>query len=258
MALVLPSTTMSAAKSSGSLLETLRAQSDAVRGQGDAARRPVEEALRDIDRRLWRTFKWLDEAIAHLEVIKPATAHEFRAGEFLTITSPKFENGFLSFRRKPVAGHEAIEQIELFYKLTGDKPVTLRVPAATVSAVESRLTACQLRFQYRTELDETRTQRFGVFTVEPGVVALIRFVPDYRRQTVEVTMRNVDRFESVALEFPAEAIEEPALEDLVRLILGEANTFLRRAPLAGVGAARRTPDLSAPEVYRVEKTLRPR
>ena len=40
-------------KPSGSLLETLRAQSDAVRGQGDAARRPVEESLVEIDRRLW-------------------------------------------------------------------------------------------------------------------------------------------------------------------------------------------------------------
>ena len=248
---------MSAAKPNGSLLETLRAQSDAVRGQGDAARRPVEEALREIDRRLWRAFKWLDEAIAHLEVIKPVTAHEFRAGDLLTISSPRFENGFLSFRRKPVAGQDAIEQIELFYKLAGDKPVMLRVPAPQVSAVESRLTACQLRYQYRTEMDETRTQRFGVFSVEQGVVALVRFVPDYRRQTVEVTMRNVDRFESVALEFQAASLEEPALEDLVRLILGEANTFLRRAPLAGVGAARRAPELAA-EVYRVEKTVRPR
>ena len=61
--------------SSGSLLETLRAQSDAVRGQGDAARRPVEESLLEIDRRLWRAFKWLDEAVAHLEVIKPVVAH---------------------------------------------------------------------------------------------------------------------------------------------------------------------------------------
>jgi hypothetical protein len=71
-------------------------------------------------------------------------------------------------------------------------------------------------------------------------------------------MRNVDRFESVTLEFKADAIEEPALEDLVRLILGEANTFLRRAPLAGIGAARRAPELAPPEVYRVEKTVRNR
>ena len=240
------------------MLETLRAQSDAVRGQGDAARRPAEEALRDIDRRLWRAFKWLDEAMAHLEVIKPVTAHEFRVNEVLTIQSPKFENGFLSFRRKPAGGIDAIEQIELFYKLSGEKTVTLRIPAAQVAAIESRLSACQIRYQYRTELDETRTQRFGVFIVEPAVLATIRFAPDYRRQTVEVTMRNVDRFESVALEFKADAIDEAVLEDLVRLVLGEANTFLRRAPLAGIGAARRSPELAPPEAYRVEKTIRPR
>jgi hypothetical protein len=242
--------------SSGSLLETLRAQSDAVRGQGDAARRPVEESLLEIDRRLWRAFKWLDEAVAHLEVIKPVVAHEFRAGDVITIASPKFENGFLSFRRKPMAGHDVIEQIEFFYKLTGEKPVTVKVPAAAVNGVESRLNGCQLRFQYRTETDNG--QRSGVFTIEPAVVAMIRFVPDYRRQTVEVTMRNVDRFESVALEFQAAAIEEPALEDLVRLIMGQANTFLRRAPLAGIGAARRPPEMAAAEVYRIEKTARPR
>ena len=244
--------------SAGSLLDTLRAQSDAVRGQGDAAKRPVEEALKEIDRRLWKAFKWLDEAVAHLEVIKPVTSHEFRVNELLTIQSPKFENGFLSFRRKPAGGIDAIEQIELFYKLVGEKSVMLKIPAAQVNAIESRLTTCQIRYQYRTELDETRQHRFGVFQVEPAVLATIRFVPDYRRQTVEVTLRNVDRFESVTLEFKADDIEEPALEDMVRMILGEANTFLRRAPLAGVGAARRPPDLAPQEVYRVEKTVRPR
>src|SRR6185436_12335334 len=208
---------------SGSLLDTLRAQSDAVKGQGDAARRPIEEASREIDRRLWKAFKWLDEAVAHLEVIKPHTSHEFRVNEFLTIQSPKFENGFLSFRRKPIGGIDAIEHIELFYKLAGDKQITIKIPAAQANAIESRLTTCQIRYQYRTEMDETRTHRFGVFVVDPAVLATIRFVPDYRRQTVEVTMRNVDRFESVALEFPSDAIEESVLEDLVRLVLGEAN-----------------------------------
>ncbi len=58
--------------------------------------------------------------------------------------------------------------------------------------------------------------------------------------------------------YPAGALEEPALEDLVRLIMGEANTFLRRAPLAGIGAARRTPDVAGQDVYRIEKTVRPR
>ena len=97
-----------------------------------------------------------------------------------------------------------------------------------------------------------------MFRVTPEITSSIRFAPDSRRQVVEVTLRNVDRFESVALEFQAAAIEEPALEDLVRLIMGQANTFLRRAPLAGIGAARRAPEMAAAEVYRIEKTARPR
>lgn len=249
---------MSSNKPGSSLLDALRAQSDAVRGQDSDARRPVEEALRDTDRRLWRAFKWLDEAVTHLEVIKPIVAHEFRLGEVLTISSPRFENGFLSFRRRPMAGQEIIDQIELFYRLVQDKPITIKVPAAAGNDIEAKLRGSQLQFQYRTEMDESRTHRYSFFVVQPAVTALIRFLPDYRRQTVEVTLRNVDRFESVALEFPATAIDEPVLEDLVRFVLGEANTFLRRAPLAGVGAGRRPAEIKGPEVYRVEKTVRPR
>jgi hypothetical protein len=38
----------------------------------------------------------------------------------------------------------------------------------------------------------------------------------------------------VTLEFQSKAIEEPVLEDLVRLIFGRDSAFLRRAPLAGL------------------------
>ena len=51
-------------------------------------------------------------------------------------------------------------------------------------------------------------------------------------------LRNVDRFEAVALEFAPEKLDEAALEDLVRFMLGEPNGFLRRAPLAGFRARR--------------------
>jgi hypothetical protein len=81
--------------------------------------------------------------------------------------------------------------------------------------------------------------------VTPEISSSIRFAPDYRRQVVEVTLRNVDRFEAVALEFRPEALDEPLLEDLFRFVLGESNTFLRRAPLVGMGA-RRPESRSAP------------
>jgi hypothetical protein len=218
-----------------SLLDRLREQSDSMRGQDTARRRPVEEALKDIDRLLWRAFKWLDEALHHLEVIRPQVAHDFRLEPVLTIASPRYDKGFVSYRRKPYAGQDLLESVEVFYRMAQDVPIVIKVQPTAAMAIEERLRAAHLPYQYQTEQDGARVVRQGVFTITPAVTASVRFAPDYRRQVVEVTLRNVDRFESVILEFVPEKLDEAALEDLVRFILGEANSFLRRAPLAGMG-----------------------
>ncbi|MEP7329984.1 MAG: hypothetical protein ABI777_12285, partial [Betaproteobacteria bacterium] len=110
-----------------SMLEALRMQSEALRAQDTAARKPMEEALKDIDRGLWRAFRWLDEAIGHLEVIRPAVAHTFVLDKILTIPRPHFDRGFVSFRRRALAGLEVLEHVEMFYRLEGPAPIPVRV-----------------------------------------------------------------------------------------------------------------------------------
>ena len=86
-----------------SLLQRLRQQSDAVRAN-ESPRRSVEEILLDMDQRLWRAYRWLDEALAHLGVIKPVVAHDFRVESYLTLSGLQFEQGFVSYRRRHLAG----------------------------------------------------------------------------------------------------------------------------------------------------------
>ncbi len=219
---------MSSPPDKPSLLEKLRTQSAALQAQEGARRRPVEEALQDI----------------HLEVIKPGVAHSFRLDPVLVIESPRFDRGFVSYRRRALGGLELLEHVEVFYRLVKDGEIVLKVQPGAAHGVEERLRVAQLSYHYQTEMDQNRVVRHGVFRVTPEISASIRFVPDYRRQVVEVTLRNVDRFESVALEFGGAAVDEVALEDLFRLVMGESNTFLRRAPLVGVGTRR--PQASSP------------
>ena len=223
-------------KKSGKLLESLRARSDAMRGQDKSVKRTPDDALKDLDRRMWKSFKWLDEAIGHLAVIRPVVAHDYRVADILTIASPQFDQGFVSYRRKAFAGYEAVEYIELFYRLALPKAVEVTVPVSAAAGVDDRLRSAQLKFQYRALLDDDRIVRRGLFSVTPAITGFVKFLPDYRRQTIEVTLRNVDRFETVAVEFAADKFEDSTLEDLVRFMLGEDNAFLRRAPLVGVGA----------------------
>jgi hypothetical protein len=214
------------------LLNTLRACSETLRAQDQAARKPMEEGLKDIDRSLWRAFRWLDEAVGHLEVIRPKIHHAFHLQNILTIERPEFDRGFVSFRRRALAGMDVLEHIEMFYRIEGSTPIVLRLNPGAAIGVEERLRASTLPFHYETELDEKRIVRYGLFRVQPVISASVRFQPDYHRQVIHVTLRNVDRFESVALEFAPDKVNEAALEDLVKFMLGESSVFLRRAPLA--------------------------
>ena len=223
------------------LLDTLREKSESLRAQDQAARKPMEEALKDIDRSLWRAFRWLDEAVGHLEVIRPKVGHVFHLHNILTIERPQFDRGFVSFRRRALAGMEVLEHVEMFYRMEGSAPIILRLNPAAAIGVEERLRGSTLPFQYETEQDDKRIVRFGLFRVQPMISASVHFQPDYHRQVIHVTLRNVDRFESVSLEFPPDKVHEAALEDLVKFMMGETSGFLRRAPLALIRSRRDEP-----------------
>lgn len=224
-----------------SLLESLREQSEALRAKDSAVRKPMEEALKEIDRGLWKAFRWLDEALGHLEVIRPHVGHTFALDSVLAIARPQFDRGFVSFRRRSLAGLEVLEHVEMFYRLEAPQPIVLRLNPGSAIAVEERLRSAGLQFQYQTEQDEHRVVRYGVFQVQAAISASVKFQPDYHRQVVQVTLRNVDRFESVFLEFQPAKLDEVALEDLVKFMLGESNGFLRRAPLALIKGVRAEP-----------------
>jgi hypothetical protein len=240
-----------------SLLQRLRQQSDAVRAT-ESPRRSMEEILLDMDQRLWRAYRWLDEALAHLSVIKPVVAHEFRVESYLTLSGLQFEQGFVSYRRRHLAGQDLLDYVEMFYRLSATTPIKLKVPPTAVAGVDARLRTAGMQFRYEAELDERKVIKSGTFSVTPAVTGSIRFNPDYRLHGINVRLTNVDRFETVDLEFKPEHVEETALEDLVRLMLGESNAFLRRAPLAGVGAGKKPAAIEEPVVYRIEKTIRTR
>jgi hypothetical protein len=240
-----------------SLLARLRQQSDAVRAT-ESPRRSMEEILLDMDQRLWRAYRWIDEALAHLGVIKPVVAHEFRVESYLTLSGLQFEQGFVSYRRRHLAGQELLDYVELFYRLSSTKPVRLKVQPTAVAEVEGRLRTAGMQFRYEAEVDERKVIKSGIFTVTPAVTGSVRFNPDYRLHGINVRLTNVDRLETVDLEFKPEQVDEGALEDLVRLVLGESNAFLHRAPLAGVGAGKKPAAIEEPVVYRIEKTIRSR
>ena len=219
-----------------SLLNELRQRSAAIREQRDAARLPEEKAQHAIEEALWRVFRWLEEAMGHLETIRPEVQHRFRLDDFLTFDGLQIDNGFAVFRRHGLGVDDRLEHVEMFYELAASEPALVKVKPLAALGVEERLRGAALQFQIDNEVDEFKVVRSTLFRIQPTIRASVQFKPHYKRRAIDVLLRNVDRFESVQLEFDPARIDEPALEDLVRLVLGESDAFLHRAPLAYVNA----------------------
>jgi hypothetical protein len=215
-----------------SLLDELRVQYESAR-QSTPAHVEVE-GFQAIDARLRKAFRWLEKAIAYLDGIKPPINHRFDLGHGFVFESPRFGHGYIGQHSGRIVGFPVLDEINIYYEIAAQKPLTIEVAPGGVALVEKTLDAVALRYSsHRVEAADGTLQKCS-FSVPPAIQAAVLFRIDYQTAQVTVTLVNVDRFDRTVVVFPSTAIEEPVLEELIRLMLGRDNTFLRHAALAGI------------------------
>jgi hypothetical protein len=215
-----------------SLLDELRTQYEAAR-QSTQEHADVEN-FQAIDARMRKAFRWLEKAITYLDGLKPSVDHRFDLGHGLVFESPRFGHGSVGQHEQRIVGYPVLDEINIYYEISASKPLALEVAPGSVAAAEKALDDAGLQYTSRRVEDSGGIVRKCSFSVPPVIRAVVAFHVDYENGTVTVALANVDRLDRVTLEFQSKAIEEPVLEDLIRLILGRDSAFLRRAPLAGL------------------------
>jgi hypothetical protein len=215
-----------------SLLDELRTQYEAAR-QSTHEHADVE-SFQAIDARLRKAFRWLEKAVTYLDGLKPPIDHRFDLGHGLVFESPRFGHGSVGQHEHRIVGFPVLDEINIYYEISASKPLALEVAPGGVASAEKALDEAGLQYTSRRVEDSGGIVRKCSISVPPAIPAAVSFHADYQTGLVTVALVNVDRLERVTLEFHSNAIEEPVLEDLVRLILGHDSAFLRRAPLAGL------------------------
>jgi hypothetical protein len=215
-----------------SLLDELRVQYETAR-QSTHAHADVE-AFQVIDARLRKAFRWLEKAITYLDELKPPIDHRFDLGHGLVFESPRFGHGSIGRHERRIVGFPVLDEINIYYEISAAKPLALEVAPGGAALAEKALDESGLQYTSRRVEDSAGIVRKCAISVPPAIPAAVSFRADYQTGLVTVALANVDRLDRVTLEFHSNAIEEPILEDLVRLILGRDSAFLRRAPLAGL------------------------
>jgi len=215
-----------------SLLDELRTQYESARETTQA--HADVEGFQAIDARLRKAFRWLEKAVTYLSGLKPPIDHRFDLGHGLVFESPRFRHGSVGQHEHRIVGFPVLDEINIYYEISASKPVSLEVASGMVQVAEKALDDAGLQYTSRRVESADGNVRKCSFSVPPAIPARVSFRVDYQTGIVTVALINVDRFDSVMLEFHSNDIEEPILEDLVKLILGRDSAFLRRAPLAGM------------------------
>lgn len=215
-----------------SILDELRSQYESARTSAHA--HSEVEGYEKINERMHKAYTWLDKAFSYLDGVKPAIAHRYDVGHGIVFDSPRFGRGYVGQHERRIVGFPVIDEINIYYEIAAARPLTVEVYPEGVQLAEKALDEVGLQYTCRRIEDHGGVVRKCVITVPPAIPAKVSFHADYRTGLVTVPLVNVDRLDRVTLEFHSQAIEEPVLEDLLKLILGRDAAFLRRAPLAGL------------------------
>ena len=166
--------------------------------------------------------------------MKPAIDHRFDVGHGLVFEQTRFGRGYVGQHERRIVGFPVIDEINIYYEIAAARPLNVEVYPEGVQLAEKALDEVGLQYTCRRVEDHGGVVRKCVITVPPAIPAKVSFHVDYQTGLVTVPLVNVDRLDRVTLEFHSHAIEEPVLDDLLKLILGRDAAFLRRAPLAGL------------------------
>jgi len=172
--------------------------------------------------------------VTYLSGLKPPIEHRFDLGNGLVFESPRFGHGSVGQHEHRIVGFPVLDEISIYYEISASKPISLELASGMVRVAEKALDDAGLQYTSRRVESADGSVRKCSFSVPPAIPARVSFRVDYQTGIVTVALMNVDRLDSVTLEFHSNEIEEPILEDLVKLILGRDSAFLHRAPLAGI------------------------
>ena len=215
------------------LLEQLRAQADAVAAKRMQQLKLSREVVDRIDQRMHYVFQYFDEACKLLQVISPPVERSFDLPHIVRYEGLHLEKASVTFRKQRLQDRDVYDYVVVYYSLAGPPPAPLRVAIRRSPEIERALTSAHIEFTCDTDSTVQSGATYNVIRIAPGLRCEARFDPDVENGRIVATLRNVDRFEPVVLDFETPALDTKALDDLVNFMLAKPSGFLLRAPLRG-------------------------
>lgn len=210
----------------GGLLEKLRREAQA-RQMTDSQRFTLQTQKKQfISDTLQHAYRYLSEFSEQLNVLKPPIPGSYNLLSLASFDAMAWLEGRADYRLLPQATDDRLlQQVTLRYRLGAAQQ--LRVERE--NPAHQAFAKCLHEAGIQHETEEFRNARSHVertvFTFPCEVRAGVGFTADYAQGDIRLVLRNVRRFGAAEYRLPHEALDQAALEEMIRLLMGDESRF---------------------------------
>lgn len=210
----------------GSLLDKLKREAMA-RQMTESQRFSLQtQKKRFISDALQHAFDYFRELADQLNILKPPIPIEYQLLNLVAFDGLEWLEGRADFRLLPQATEDRLlQQATLRYRLGAARKLTVERENPAHEAFAKALHDAGIQC----EAEEFRNARNHVertvFTFPCEVRAGVGFTADYEQGDIRLVLRNVRRFGGAEYRLSYEALDQGALEEMARLLMGEESRF---------------------------------
>jgi len=206
------------------LLAALRQQALAKQQSENQKSSQRDEVLQRIHAALGMAFQYLNDFVLQLNILKPPYAKAYSFFGVADFDEMAWQEGRADFRMQETASENRLyDQVTLRYRLAGPKQFRLVRENPALEKLRKALFDYNIAFT----ADEVRNERGQVeratFSFPCEIKAGLLLAGNYETGKLLLRTRNIERFGNMEYQLPPEAINQEALDELARLILGENN-----------------------------------
>jgi len=196
-----------------------RSTTDARAGQSRA------ETVIALDERLRAAFQYLSEFTVEMNAANPICERSYEVRRHVELARPTLSEGFTDYRSRDIDGKKRFDFVSFKYKVTGDKPVALTLPAAEVAPFRERLERLKIEFQTTGKPFSPGIDTTATFTLRGPFPCGAVVRGDYDKAAIVIDLENVRRYGVRRAQLPLAAFTDDVLDKFGTYMLGVDDEF---------------------------------
>jgi hypothetical protein len=210
------------------LLDDLKRQADTLRTQTSLQRSNREENVRIVDEGMHKAFLYVLELFKQLAVIQPVNPVAYVLPGVGEMRNLRYVDSFIDARKKKFSDRDVYDYTNFWVKWGSPTTLTTeRIMPAEIKKVRDQLYAANIKFTEE-EIKKDGSLQKVVFKMGAAIIMDFELVADHDNRRLAFYGKNSLRLGMDDFAVPADDVTDAVLEELAKLLLGQASEFGRK------------------------------